>query len=191
MIATIQGRMIQAGDDFIILDVGGIGFKVFVAPAVREQTRLEDRVFLFTHLVVREDSLTLYGFESQEECNYFNLLLGVNGVGPRLSAAIISSLTVDAIRRAVLSEQPDIFARVPGVGKKTAQKIGLYLQGRIKGEGEFDRILESDVDTEVMAALTGLGYSIVEAQAAIQYIPKDTPQDLEERLRQALKFFSV
>ena len=191
MIATIQGRMIQAGEDFIILDVGGIGFKVFVSPVVREQTRLEDRVFLFTHLVVREDSLTLYGFESQEECNYFNLLLGVNGVGPRLSAAILASLTVDAIRRAVLSEQPDIFARVPGVGKKTAQKIALYLQGRIKGEGEFERIPESDVDTEVMAALTGLGYSIVEAQAAIQYIPKDTPQDLEERLRLALKFFSV
>ena len=191
MIATIRGKMIQSGDDYLILDVNGIGLKVFVPPVLREQVHLEQDVFLFTQLVVREDSLTLYGFETPEECSYFNLLLGVNGVGPRLSAAILAALPVESIRRAVLSEQADIFARVPGVGKKTAQKIALYLQGRIKPESEFEKLPASDVDTEVMAALTGLGYSIVEAQAAIQFIPRETPQDIEERLRQALRFFSV
>lgn len=183
--------MIHSGEDYLILDVNGIGFKVFVSPALKGRVYLEQDVFLFTQLIVREDALTLYGFETQEECSTFNLLLGVSGVGPRLSAAILAALPVETIRRAVLTEQSDIFARVPGVGKRTAQKIALYLQDRIKAEGEYEKLPATDVDTEVMAALTGLGYSIVEAQAAIQFIPKDAPQDIEERLRLALKFFSV
>ena len=100
-------------------------------------------------------------------------------------------MTVDAIRRAVLSEQPDLFARVPGVGKKTAQKILLQLQGKIPGGLEGFGLAAGmfDADTEVMEALTGLGYSIVEAQTAIQSIPRDAPTNVEERLRLALQYF--
>jgi Holliday junction DNA helicase RuvA len=100
-------------------------------------------------------------------------------------------MSPDAIRRAVFSEQPDLFARVPGVGKRTAQKIQLYLQDRVtKIEGMVVGTGQDDMDTEVLEALIALGYSVVEAQAAIQSIPRDTPDDLEERLRNALNYFS-
>jgi Holliday junction DNA helicase RuvA len=97
----------------------------------------------------------------------------------------------DAIRRAVVSEQPDAFARVPGVGKKTSQKIMLHLQDKIKDVSGFEKIAAfSDVDTDLITALTSLGYSIVESQAAVQSIPRSTPPDLETRLRIALQYFS-
>jgi len=117
-------------------------------------------------------------------------LLGASGVGPRTALSIISVLSVETIRRAVLSEQPEVLARVPGVGKKTAMKILLHLQGKVGGGGALEGAPLSDVDGEVMDALTTLGYSVVEAQTAIQSIPKATPSDVEERLRAALQYFS-
>lgn len=150
-----------------------------------------DPVFLHTYLVVREDALALYGFETEELRDLFALLLGVNGVGPRIALAILSSMSPDAIRRSVLSEQPDLFARVSGVGKKTAQKIILYLQGKVGSELTVSVEPGTiEVDAQVLDALTGLGYSIVEAQAAIQSIPRGSASDVETRLRLALQYFS-
>jgi Holliday junction DNA helicase RuvA len=106
---------------------------------------------------------------------------------------VLSTLSVDAIRRAVASEQSEIFARVPGVGKRTAQKILLHLQDRIKAGDVLElggAASVAGVDEAVLEALTSLGYSVVEAQTAIQYIPRDTSQDVEERLRVALQYFS-
>lgn len=188
MIATISGVVGMSTEDALIVRVGGVGLRIYV-PAGLRSARVGDHVDLFTHLIVREDLLALYGFETQADCDFFVLLLGVNGVGPRTALAILSALSVDAIRRAVLSEQPEVFARVPGVGKKTAQKIMLHLQGKVSGEiGESMPTL--DVDTEVLEALTGLGYSVIEAQTAIQSIARDAPHDLENRLRLALQYFS-
>jgi holliday junction DNA helicase RuvA len=190
MIASLNGEVLTADNESLVVSVGGIGLRVFVTPAVRNQFRSGERIQLHTHLVVREDSLTLYGFETVEERNFFLLLLGVNGVGPRMALGILAILSVDAVRRAVQNEQPEIFGRVPGVGKKTGQKIVLHLQGKF-GEGlVFDGLPVTDVDTEVLEALTALGYSVVEAQAAIQAVPRDTPQDVETRLRAALQYFS-
>jgi Holliday junction DNA helicase RuvA len=190
MIASIEGEVLGVGDDFLVINVGGLGFKVFVTSAFRDPSRKGSRVFLHTHLVVREDALILYGFETIQEQDFFNLLLGVNGVGPRIALSMLSVLSVEAIRRAVLSEQGDVFARVPGVGKKTAQKILLHLQGKVPAGLEGMGIPGMDVETEVLEALTALGYSVVEAQSAIQTIPRDAPKDIEARLRLALKFFS-
>jgi Holliday junction DNA helicase RuvA len=190
VIATLQGEIIHAGEDFLIIRVGGIGLRVFVPAALRGPTKVGEQIFLFTHLVVREDSLTLYGFETEQEQQFFNLLLGVNGIGPRTALAILSTMPVDTIRRAVLMEQADLFARVPGIGKKTAQKILLSLQGKVNGSLETLGLPVSDVDGEVLDGLTALGYSVVEAQSAIQSIPRDTPKDLETRLRKALQYFS-
>jgi len=148
-------------------------------------------IFLFTCLVVREDSLTLYGFETKDEKDLFLLLLSVNGVGPRLALAILSTLTTETIRRAVLSEQAEVFSRVPGIGKKTAQKILLQLQDRIPVTEGLEAVVGmTDIDSEVLAALTTLGYSVVESQAALQSIPRDTPQEIEIRLRLALQYFA-
>ncbi len=190
MIASVQGEVISAGEDTLVISMGGVGLLVYVFPSVRSQVRIGEQLFLHTYLVVREDALTLYGFEHEEERSFFLLLLGVNGVGPRLAMSILSHLSVDSIRRAVLSEQPEIFGRVPGVGKKTGQKINLYLQGKV-GEGlTLEFMPSTDIDTEVLEALTALGYSIVEAQRAVQSIPRDTPNDVEEKLRVALQYFS-
>lgn len=190
MIASVHGDVQAVNDDSLVVEVGGVGLRVFVPAGLRTQTQPGERIFLHTNLVVREDSLSLYGFESQEERDFFVLLLGVDGIGPRLALSIISTLSVDVIRRAVLSEQADVFSRAPGVGHKTAQKILLHLQGRVGGELAALGAPALDVDSEVLAALTGLGYSVVEAQAALQSIPRDAPLEAEERLRLALRYFA-
>ena len=191
MIASLSGRVQEVNSDSIVVDVGGVGLLVYAPAGLRLSLRAGESVFLHTYLVVREDQLSLYGFETKEAREYFNLLLGVNGVGPRLALSVLSSLSTDAIRRAVFHEQDEVFARVPGVGKKTAQKILLHLQDRIPGEAGLEPFARmSDVDGEVLGALTALGYSVVEAQAAIQMIPRETPEDVESRLRVALQYFA-
>jgi holliday junction DNA helicase RuvA len=190
MIASLNGEVLTADNESLVVSVGGIGLRVFVTPAVRNQFRPGERILLHTHLVVREDALTLFGFEQVEERSFFLLLLGVNGVGPRMALGILSILSVDAIRRAVQNEQPEIFGRVPGVGKRTGQKIILHLQGKVGESLAFEGLPVTDVDTEVLEALTALGYSVVEGQAALQSIPRDVPQEVEARLRVALQYFS-
>jgi Holliday junction DNA helicase RuvA len=191
MIATVSGLIQEVLPDSLVVEVGGVGLQVYVPASVRDHLRAGESVALFTYLVVRQDLLALYGFETREGRQYFVLLLTVDGVGPRLALMVLSVLSPDAIRRAVFHEQPEVFTRVPGVGKKTAQKILLQLQDKIPGEAGLEPVaVISEVDGEVLGALVGLGYSVVEAQAALQSIPRDTPQDVETRLRLALQYFS-
>lgn len=194
MIATVEGEVIGIGDSYLIIRVGGVGLQVFAPTPLRSRLRMMERIFLYTHLIVREDLLALYGFETEKEREYFNLLLGVDGVGPRLAMSVLSTLSIDAIRRAVANEQGEVFSRVPGVGKRTAQKIQLHLQDRIKVGDMLEMVAGAGVagvDESVLEALTALGYSVVEAQSAIQSIPRDAPKDdVEERLRLALQYFS-
>jgi holliday junction DNA helicase RuvA len=192
MIASLNGEITEIANDSIVIRLGGLGLRVFVPSPLRSRVQLGETIELQTHLVVREDLLNLYGFETGEEREFFILLLGVNGVGPRTALSILSVLSPDAIRRAVVSEQSDIFSRAPGIGKKTAQKILLHLQGRIRADALTGTASAfSEVEGEVLAALTSLGYSVVEAQTAIQAIPRDAAQDVETRLRLALQYFSV
>lgn len=190
MIASLSGNILSIGEDFLVVNVGGIGFKVFTPLSLVKQNQTGNIVTLSTYLVVREDSLTLFGFENETERDYFVMLLGVNGIGPRIALSILSSLNVDTIRRAVLQEQADVFSRVSGVGKKNAQKILIYLQGKVSGEAGGVVMPIEESDTSVIEALTALGYSVVEAQTALQSIPKDAPKDVETRLRLALQYFS-
>ena len=116
----------------------------------------------------------------------------MNGIGPKTALAIISNLSVDAIINAILSNHDDIFCQVPGIGKKTAQKIVLFMHDKVDNMVTKEAILGyKDINSEVMDALVSLGYSISEAQSAIQSIPKNTPDDIENRLRVALQFFST
>lgn len=191
MISVISGHVIEAGSDGLVVGVGGVGLALSTPAATRQKFRPGEEVFLYTHLVVRQDALNLYGFETRDERDVFTLLLQVDGVGPRLALSVLSTLSPDAIRRAVFHEQAEVFSAVPGIGKRTAQKIALYLQDRITVAPGMEKVsMISDVDTEVLAALTSLGYSVVEAQTALQSIPRDAPQDVEERLRLALQYFS-
>jgi len=191
MIATLRGEITQVEDNAIVIETGGVGLRVFVPKLLRERVKAGEAIFLFTHLVVREDDWKMFGFESQADRELFTTLLGVDGVGPRTALAVLSTLTIDTVQRAVFSDEPDLLSRVPGVGKKTAQKMILYLHDRLKPVSGLEKIASmSDADSEVLAALTALGYSVVEAQTAIQSIPKDAPDDVEERLRLALQQFT-
>jgi len=191
MIATIRGNISHVETGSLVVEVGGVGLLVHVSDPLSDQAKAGRTIFLHTYLVVREDALALYGFDTQEQREYFKLLLGVSGIGPKLALTILSTLTPEAIRRAVFSEQAEVFSQVPGVGPKTAQKIAFSLEDKItRDEGYEPLAAMSDADSEVMSALVALGYSVVEAQAALQSIPNDAPQDVETRLRLALVYFS-
>ena len=191
MIASLQGNVIRLGEDHLVIEVGGIGYRVYVPGQVFDGLHLGKQVSLLTELIVREDSLTLFGFQDQEELSLFQELIRVNGVGPRLALETLSTHSPDVIKRAVLNKQEAIFSQVSGIGKKTAQKIILSLEDRISMD---DQLLYSSetagIDSEVQEALISLGYSVLESQAALQTIPEDAPLDLESRLTIALRFFS-
>jgi Holliday junction DNA helicase RuvA len=192
MITSLRGLVQHIDTDFLVVEVGGVGLKVFVPSSVFEQVEGVGRaLFLHTHLIVREDALTLYGFATEEQRTLFDTLLGVNGVGPKLALAVLSYVSPDTLRRAVGQEQPEVLDRVPGVGKKTAEKIVFHLKDKFgPGLPMGSGITIGEVDTEIIGALTALGYSVVEAQAALQSIPKDAPKDIEERVRLALQYFA-
>lgn len=190
MISSLLGELQQKEDNALVVAVGGVGLRVTVPKGLAERLNIGEKLFLHTHLIVRENELSLYGFESAEDRKLFITLLGVDGVGPKVALSVLSTLTIDAIQRAIFSDEPELLSRVPGVGKKTAQKMALYLKDRLKPADALSRVAAmSDVDSEVLAALTALGYSVVEAQSAIQSIPKDAPQDAGDRLRLALQNF--
>ncbi len=191
MIDYIEGILLSKEESSVVLVVqGGVGFHIHVPQAVAHDAVPGCRLALFTHLIVRQEILALYGFPAEEERSIFILLLGVNGIGPRLALAIVSALSSDSIKSAILNEQPEVFCRVPGVGKTSAQKIQLYLKNKIKGSLQAGSRPITDNDTEVLGALTTLGYSVVEAQAAIQSLPKGAPEDAEARILLALRYFS-
>lgn len=190
MISSLSARIQDILSDSLIVEVGGVGLQVYIPAPLKDRLSIGDNTLLYTHLVVREDALTLYGFESKDARSIYRLLLGVNGVGPRLALAVLSTLSPDEIRGAVLQERLDVFNHVPGIGKKTAQKIIIHLQDKIPAEAGLAPIsVLAEGDVEVVAALSALGYSVIEAQSAIQSIPKDAPQDVETRLRLALQYF--
>jgi Holliday junction DNA helicase RuvA len=189
MIASISGKVIQLTKETIIIDINGLGFEVFVPKPLLSETETGDLLYLYTYMLVREDNISLYGFASLEEKQLFLQFLAVGGIGPKLSLSILSSLSIDNIRSAILSEKPDYFSRVPGIGKKTAQKIIIQMQGKLPDSDGLAIRSITDVDDAVVDALISLGYSVVEAQTALQTIPKDTPDEVEAKLRVALQYF--
>jgi Holliday junction DNA helicase RuvA len=187
MIATLEGQVTHKDTDYMIIAVGGVGIEVF-APRTTIDKITGERAFLYTRLIVREDSLTLYGFSSQTERDLFDTFIKISGVGPKLAITMLSSLSTDNIRNAVVSERPEILTRVPGIGKKTAQKILFELKDKISvgldamPAGDFENI-----NADVMDALTALGYSVIEAQSAVQSIPADAPEEVDQRILIALQ----
>ncbi len=191
MISSLNGLIKEKGEGSLVIEISGVGFKVHVPQGLSSGANIGDHITLFTNLVVREDNLTLFGFEEQEERELFQELIKVNGVGPRTALAILSTLSVDKIYQAVIEEKPMLFNQVPGIGSKTSQKLVLMLHDKLKESGREDILAGiRDINMELLDALTGLGYSVVEAQSAIQSLPKDAPDDLEEKLRMSLQYFS-
>ncbi len=190
MIASIEGRVTVRAPDSLVVSVGGVGLRVLCSQPALASVRVGDLILLHTHLVVREDDLTLVGFLTEEELTLFEHLVRVQGVGPKLGLALLSAMAPDSLRLAISQEQPDVLARVPGIGRKTAQKIVLELRDKVGAPELAEGLAElTEADAAVIDALTALGYSIVEAQRAVQGLPRDVT-DVEERLRMALASFA-
>jgi len=189
VIATLQGTVTAKGESFMIVETGGIGFKVHVPTPLSAQWGTPSRrVQLFTHLHLRENEVSLYGFETEAELTFFELLLGVSGIGPKVAIGILSASSVDALRTAIASGDTDYLTLMPGIGKKTAQRIILDLRGKIEEEELVPALPLSPVDEDVIAALTSMGYSHSEAREALASLPEEEVP-LEERLVQAIRYF--
>lgn len=189
MIASLSGPIQFIGSDNLVVNVGGVGIRVSVP-----QTVLEDvggvgrKIFLHTHLIVREQELSLYGFESAEDLQLFEVLLTVNGIGPKVALAILSTLSPELLKSAIMREETAVLQRVPGIGKKTAERMMFQLRDKIDTTGAESGIsMVTDVDADVIDFLTGLGFSIVEAQMALQNIPREATT-VDERVQYALQY---
>jgi holliday junction DNA helicase RuvA len=189
MIARLIGPVLALKPPQAVLNCGGVGYRVTCSQAALDACALGKVADLHTHLVVREDEWLLFGFANEDEVALFQLVISVQGVGPRTGIAMLSKLSAGQLKGAIANGQADTLARVPGIGKKTAEKIVFALRGKLGGLDALPGVGSTPIsamDTEVMAALTGLGFSVVEAQAAVAALPKDTPMDLEEKIRRAL-----
>jgi len=189
MIATLHGKIQARTDDSLIVNVGGVGFRVRVPTGTLANLgAVGSEVQLFTHLHVREDELSLYGFATEDELRLFEALLTVSGIGPKVGMGILSSAPADTLRLAIAQGNLDVLTALPGIGKKTAQRLVLELKGKVdvSGLGEVSEL--TPVDKDVMDALINLGYSAAEAARAARSVPSNV-KTIEERVRIALQYF--
>jgi Holliday junction DNA helicase RuvA len=188
MIASLSGTVqkIEAGS--LVVAVGGVGVRVFVPRTVLENVGGVGRVIgLHTHLQVREGDLSLFGFESEDDLELFEVLLSVQGVGPKVALAILGTLSPELLKSAIMREETAVLQRVPGIGKKTAERIMFQLRDKLDLGGAAVLPLVSDVDADVIDILTGLGFSIIEAQTALQHVPREV-RAMDERVQGALQY---
>ncbi|HUG56432.1 MAG TPA: Holliday junction branch migration protein RuvA [Candidatus Limnocylindrales bacterium] len=181
MIASLRGRIVARGADHVVVDVSGVGYKVFVP---RQPAR--DDAQLHTHQVVREDGQFLYGFESREELALFELLIGVSGVGPRAALALLSVARAVDLAAAIAAGDVAALARAPGVGKKTAERVIVDLRGSVSRLAGSAGSAVPPAD-DAAAALQALGYTAAEASAALRAAPPAGEASTEERLATALR----
>ena len=187
MIASLDGRVLSARGDGVILDVGGVGYYVRLPAPFLATARAGEELFCYTHLAIRENEWSLYGFARMEELELFELLLTVQGVGPKVALAMLSTMESATIAGAIAGEQGGMLTRVPGVGTKMAQRIVLDLKTKV---GAFATTMTpvTSSDTDALSALTALGYSVAEAQGALSGL--DPALSLEEKIFAALQRLS-
>ena len=193
MIASLDGVLLAQDDSTVVVGVGGVGLRVRVPTTVLDQAgSLGSRITLHTHLHVRENELALYGFSTEAELDLFEQLLNVKGVGPRMAVGILSRISPETLRAAIAAGQVDVLTQVPGVGRRTAQQMIVDLKGKLDlaSVGVTGATAGfSFADAEVIEALTSLGYSAAEAQAAVRALPADAGLTTEERILRALQGF--
>lgn len=185
MITGVNGKVAKVGVDWVDVDLGAVSVRVNVPTSTVPRIGAPgEPVRLFTSLQVREDSLTLYGFASEDSKRSFESLIGINGVGPRLALSVLSMFSSEDLAAAVAAEDVTAFSKVPGVGKKTAGRIVLELKGQLSPEWEI--AAAGAGATGVLEALTALGYSLAEAREAVASLPPDAGDSTEDRVRAAL-----
>jgi holliday junction DNA helicase RuvA len=184
MISRLRGSPVGRTADGLVLDVGGVGYLIAATPSVLRRADGPEELVVETHLHVREDVLQLYGFDDQDERDLFVRLLGVNGIGPKVALAVVSSGSADELRRAIALGDAARFQVIPGIGKKTAERIVLELRESI-ADAIVGPAPSGPVELVARDALVELGYSVVEAERALATVDPALPP--EERVREALR----
>ncbi len=192
MIASVEGRVGAIAPDSVVIEVGGIGYRVFVAPAAIASAQPGGTLKLHTYHLVREDQQALFGFRTAEELGFFNLLLTVTGVGPKVALAIVGSRPTADLQLAILQQDQAVLVSIPGIGKKLAERIIFELKEKVSAAGiaaGTAAAVTSASEGEVVAALQALGYSLGEAREASRLAVNDPAvgSGLEERVKAALR----
>ncbi len=195
MIGYLKGRVVQLSTDYCLLDVHGVGYRVFVGTLTRNRLHPNEEAELYIHTAVREDAILLYGFHTTEEYDTFQLLISVSGIGPRVALGILSSITVEQLALAIHEKRTAVLTKLPGIGKKSAERIILELKDKISAPEDAESIpdagtetpelQEGDTASEAAAALMSLGYTQGEIQKVMKKAGKG--KDVQEIIKLALK----
>ena len=200
MIGFLRGQVAALKTDYCLLDVNGVGYRVFVAGSTRNKLRLKEEAQLFTYMNVYQDGITLYGFASEEEYDIFQLLIGVSGIGPKVALGILSAITVESLCKAIQNKQATVLTKLPGIGKKSAERLILELKDKVAfaATDDVEEILTLDMEgpvgddmmSEAQAALAALGYSQAEIAPVLKKATKcKTTEDvIKLALKQLNKF---
>jgi len=193
MIVAIDGILESRGADSVVVKVGPLSLLVYVPGSTLSRIgAVGDKVHLHTHLYVREDNISIYGFASADELALFQNLISVSGIGPKAALAFLSTLNVEQLASAIVSGNVDLLTQVPGIGKKIAGRVVLELKSKLeKGWAGVITPALTPEDADVVAALTTLGYSLKEATQAVASLPNAEELDLEEKVRLALRQLSA
>ena len=191
MIASLHGTLESLGSDGAVVNVNDLGFRVYMpSSTLSSLAGIGKEVHLHTYLHLREDSATLYGFASPDELRLFQTLIGVSGLGPKLALAMLSAMSLEQLTLAIATGNRELLTVVPGVGKKVAERLILELKDKIAAGWVVAPAVEfAEANTDVLAALTALGYSASEASRAVASLPADVELPLEERVKLALQYF--
>jgi Holliday junction DNA helicase RuvA len=188
VIARLNGTTIERGLDHLVVDVRGVGYQVFVPAGTIAEAKVNADITLHTNLVVREDSMTLYGFVDQHQQRLFGTLIGVSGVGPKVALALLSIMSADDLAFAIASGNAAALARAPGVGQKLASRVVLELKGKLTSAAPAT--VPGVESEEVIAALIALGYSQAEATDAVARADFPADATIEDKVRLALSHFA-
>ncbi|MDA8339820.1 MAG: Holliday junction branch migration protein RuvA [Nitrospiraceae bacterium] len=187
MIASLRGRLISKRPDYLIVEVGGVGYHVNVPVTLLSNLPDEHKdVFLFVYTHVREDTIQLYGFQTDDDKRIFTTLLGISGIGPKVALNILSTIPPDNFYNAIHSEDVDILCKVPGLGKKTAHRLILELRGKLPSLKEK----KDTVYDDTLSALVNLGYKKNTAQEVLDKAYNSGHKDIESLLKEALKYLT-
>lgn len=186
MIGSLAGRVLEASPDTLLLDVGGVGYRVVVLPSLAMEATPGRELRALTHLHVREGELSLYGFAQRKELDFFKMLLGVPGVGPKSAMSVLAIASVDVLVRAISSGDSDLLTKVSGIGRKTSERIVVELKTRLERERPGLAEAGPTHHADVVEALVGLGYTQSQAREIVRKLPADIGT-IEEAVKAALQ----
>lgn len=186
MISHLRGGILAVTDKYVLIDVSGVGYRVFCTSDLLTELSGKTETALHTYLAVREDALDLYGFSNEDDLGFFELLISVSGIGPKSALGILGIASTDALRRAIATGDTSYLTKVSGIGRKTAEKIVLELRDKLAAHASSEGKHSLRAESDTVLALQALGYSAPEARDALKHVPSEIT-DTNARIKEALK----